>query len=76
MGGGLMQLVLKGQMDEYITTNPCIDYYKYVYKKHTNFSMVTEEIQPDNNANLGYRKGVKMTFKIKRHADLLSKIYF
>ena len=37
--------------------------------------MVTEEIQPDNNANLGYRKGVKMTFKIKRHADLLSKIY-
>lgn len=75
MGGGLMQLVLKGQMDEYITANPCIDYYKYVYKKHTNFSMVTEEITPENNANLGYRAGVKMTFKIKRHADLLSKIY-
>ena len=38
MGGGLMQLVLTGQMDEYITTNPCINYYKYVYKKHTNFT--------------------------------------
>ena len=39
MGGGLMQLVLKGNMSEYITLNPHINYYKYVLKKHTNFSM-------------------------------------
>jgi len=70
-----MQLVLTGQMDEYITNTPCINYYKYVYKKHTNFSMESIEIAPRNNANKGFKEGTKMTYKIERLADLLTKMY-
>ncbi len=75
MGGGLMQLVLNGQMDEYITINPCINYYKYVYRKHTNFSIEKRVNAPINNANGGFYKSVKMTYKIERHGDLLSNMY-
>lgn len=75
MGGGLMQLVLTGQMDEYITTNPCINYYKYVYKKHTNFSLDSYETPPINNASGGFYQSVKMTYKIERRADLLTNMY-
>ena len=75
MGGGLMQLVLNGQMDEYITINPCINYYKYVYRKHTNFSIEKRVNAPLNNANGGFYKSVKMTYKIERHGDLLSNMY-
>jgi hypothetical protein len=75
MGGGLMQLVLNGQMDEYITTNPCINYYKYVYKKHTNFALESYETPPINNANGGFYRSVKMTYKIERRADLLTNMY-
>ena len=77
MGGGLMQLVLNGQMDNYITVDPCINYYKYVYKKHTNFSMETTEYRPINNASAGFfsKDSVKMTYKIERKADLISNMY-
>jgi hypothetical protein len=44
MGGGITQLVLKGQMDSYINLNPCVNYYKYVYNKHVNFSMENKNI--------------------------------
>jgi len=72
-----MQLVLNGQMDNYITVDPCINYYKYVYKKHTNFSMETTEYRPINNASAGFfsKDSVKMTYKIERKADLISNMY-
>ena len=70
-----MQLVLTGQMDQYITTNPCINYYKYVYKKHTNFALESYETPPINNANGGFYQSVKMTYKIERRADLLTNMY-
>jgi len=76
MGGGLMQLVITGHpMDEYILTNSCINYYKYVYKKHTNFSMENLEIAPNNNGNNGLMTTAIMTYDIKRHGDLLSNIF-
>ena len=75
MGGGLIQLVLNGQMDEYITVNPCINYYKYVYRKHTNFALEKRVAVPINNANAGFYKSVKMTYKIERHGDLLTNMY-
>jgi len=70
-----MQLVLNGQMDEYVTTNPCINYYKYVYKKHTNFALESYETPPINNSNGGFYQSVKMTYKIERRADLLTNMY-
>ena len=38
MVGGLTQLVCKGQIDSYININPEISFYKFAYKKHTNFA--------------------------------------
>jgi len=76
MGGGLMQLVITGHaIEEFILTNASINYYKYVYKKHTNFSMENLQISPVNNGNNGLFRTATMTYEIKRHGDLLSNIY-
>lgn len=79
MGGGLMQLVLKGNMSEYITLQPHINYYKYVLKKHTNFSMETIVITSEGDSNIGFKKNspsaMRIIFKIRRYADLLSGLY-
>jgi len=70
-----MQLVITGhEMDEFILTNASINYYKYVYKKHTNFSMENHEITPVNNGNIGLLRNASMTYEIKRHGDLLSNM--
>ena len=78
MGGGITQLVLKGQMDSYINLNPCINYYKYVYNKHVNFSMENKNLIPDINSsiNLAFTtENTLITFSIKRYGDLLSNMY-
>lgn len=75
MGGGLMQLVLSGKMNDYITLNPSINYYKYMYKKHTNFSMETYRTEPITNANLGFLKATDFEFNIERRADLLTSMF-
>ena len=78
MGGGITQLVLKGQMDSYINLNPCINYYKYVYNKHVNFSMENKNIIPDINSSLNLAfttENTLITFSIKRYGDLLSNMY-
>ena len=43
MGGGLMQLVAYGSQDIYLTGNPQITFFKFLYKRHTNF--VCESIE-------------------------------
>ena len=80
MGGGITQLVLKGQMDSYINLKPCINYYKYVYNKHVNFSMENKREDPENysSINLMLPKATNnklMTFTLKRYGDLVSNIY-
>jgi hypothetical protein len=75
MGGGLLQLVLSGKMNDFITLNPNINYYKYIYKKHTNFSMETYRTEPITNANLGFLKTTDFEFNIERRADLLTSMY-
>uniref|UniRef100_A0A6C0K9G8 Major capsid protein N-terminal domain-containing protein n=1 Tax=viral metagenome TaxID=1070528 RepID=A0A6C0K9G8_9ZZZZ len=78
MGGGITQLVLKGQMDSYINLNPCINYYKYVYNKHVNFSMENKNIIPVNNSSIDLTNttnNIQMTFEIKRYGDLISNMY-
>lgn len=74
---GLLQLVAKGQQDEYIHINPDISYFKYAYKKHTNFSMdsiqLTFDINPILNTTTlsgGY------LCKVHRYGDLLKELYF
>jgi hypothetical protein len=77
MGGGLLQLVIAGNQDQYVTQNPQLSYFKYAYKKHTKFSMESiplsftnqPRLTPDGEGNI-YR------CNISRYGDLLSNMYF
>ncbi len=41
MAGGLLQLIYIGTQDIYLTKDPEITFFKYIYKRHTNFSLDT-----------------------------------
>ena len=41
--GTIMQLVGYGSQDIYLTGNPQITYFKFLYKRHTNFAIETIE---------------------------------
>lgn len=71
MGGGIMQLVAYGAQDIYITGNPQITFFKVVYRRHTNFSI--ESIEHSFVGIIGF--GNKVSAKITRNGDLLSKMY-
>ena len=71
MGGGLMQLVAYGAQDIYLTGNPQITLFKSVYRRHTNFAL--ESIKQTTDGKIGFDS--KVSIKISRSADLLSKTY-
>ena len=75
MGAGLMQLVLYGNISQYITLNPKINYYKYSHNKHTNFSIEQITLTPEGSANAGFKSSTVLNFKIKRYGDFLSNIF-
>ena len=73
MGGGLLQLIALGQVDEFLTVNPELSFYQYVYKRHTNFAMESRNLiflkkpvlTPNSVSNIA-------ECTISRHGDLLS----
>src|SRR4029079_11926678 len=71
MGGGIMQLVAYGAQDIYLTGNPQITFFKVVYRRHTNFSI--ESIEHPFVGITSF--GNKVSAKITRNGDLLSKMY-
>jgi len=66
-----MQLVAYGAQDIYITGNPQITFFKIVYRRHTNFSI--ESVEQQFTGILGF--GNKVSAKITRNGDLLSRMY-
>lgn len=77
MGGGLLQLVCRGQQDYYLCKNPDFSLFKYVYKKHTNFAM--ETVRLDFNNTPLFEPNVfngEYKCKILRYGDLLKNLYF
>ena len=84
MGGGLLQLSIKNNEDEYITGNPNIRFFKKVYFRYTNFTMSTyevlctplreiEENMPVNK--LSFNTNTKYKIRIPRNGDLISNIF-
>ena len=57
--------------DIYLTGNPQITFFKVVYKRHTNFA--SEAIEQTFSGNIGF--GQKMSCKITKNGDLITKIY-
>tara|TARA_B100001540_G_scaffold308214_1_gene322553 strand:- start:374 stop:1864 length:1491 start_codon:yes stop_codon:yes gene_type:complete len=78
MGGGLIQLVCRGQQDNYLCNNPDISYFNYSYKKHTNFAIENIELTFDKNPVLDPEiTDGEYTCKIsKNNIDLLKNLYF
>ena len=77
MTGGLLQLIATGQQDAYITENPDISFFKYVYKKHSNFSMESIQLTFDTNPVLSPSSLATGYYcKIGRYGDLVSNLYF
>jgi len=77
MGGGLLQLVCRGQQDNYLCINPDISYFKHAWKKHTNFSI--ENIQLEFNTIPTIDPEIidgEYICKITRNGDLLKNLYF
>jgi len=75
MPNGEMQLIAYGSQDIYLTGNPSITFFKFVYKKHTNFS--NEHIRQDfiKLPNFNTDNKTKATCKIDRNGDLINDIY-
>ncbi len=69
--GGIAQLVAVGQLNEYLTEKPQVSFFNSTYKRHSNFSRVTDVqlIQGTPAAN-----GMS-TVKLEKRGDLLNYIY-
>jgi len=71
MGGGLLQLVSIGPQDIYFIGNPQITFFKIVYRKHTRFSINTNETFFSSDLNFGSRSSLI----IPKSGDLLSNMF-
>ena len=53
--GGLLQLVALGKQDVFITGNPQITWFKFVYRRHTNFAIESMPMYFDGTPAFGQR---------------------
>ena len=71
MGGGLMQIVVKGPQDFYITNKPEITYYKNIFKRYVHFSNENLKLIFDGKVDFGQ----KIVCSLKKYGDLINKMY-
>ena len=71
MGGGLMQIAVKGVQDQFLVGSPQITFFKTIHKRYSNFSM--ESIQQHFNGTIDF--GRKLNCTIAKNGDLIHKIY-
>ena len=76
MGGGLLQLVVKGAEDYNLTGNPQISFFKIVYRRYTNFSMESIKLNVRGPSSLSETETIEYKCTLDRNADLVSDIYF
>ena len=84
MGGGLLQLSIKSNEDEYLTGNPNIQFFKKVYLRYSNFTMSTyevlctplKEIEENMPVNkLSFDTNTKYKIRVPRNGDLMTDIF-
>ena len=71
MTGGLLQMVISGQQDIYLTIDPQITFFKKVYRRHTNFATELIEILPEQPPDFDS----KISFILNR-GDAIHRCYF
>jgi hypothetical protein len=65
--GGLLQLVALGKQDVFLTGNPQMTWFKFVYRRYTNFAIEAIEMYSDNKPDFGK----KVSWLVPRSGDLL-----
>jgi hypothetical protein len=70
-GGGLLQLVATGKQDVFLTGNPRTSYFKFVYNRHTNFAVESQQLYFDGTPNFGQ----KISCLVPRAGDLLGPMF-
>ena len=75
MGGGELQLIYKAEIDSHFVGNPQMTFFKYVYRKYTNFAIETLDIKMNKNQINETEQTQIHKIKIPRDADLLSNLY-
>ncbi len=70
-GGGLLQLVAMGKQDVFLTGNPTTSWFKFVYRRHTNFAIEAQRMYFDGTPNFGQ----KITCLVPRLGDLLGPLF-
>ena len=73
MGGGSMQLAAYGKQDVHLTGNPQMTFFKYVYKRYSNFAIESVEHTLDtvNSVEETYRSEAesKLDYKYYLSSD-------
>jgi hypothetical protein len=70
-GGGRIQLVYTGKEDSFLTINPSVSFFRFVYRRYTNFSM--ESIRMYFNGKPAF--GQTFTCTIPKFGDLLGACF-
>ena len=76
MTGSLLQLMAVGSENEYLNINPQMNFFKMVFKRHTNFSMEYIRLNLNGPNQLSYNNNIKLTCKIGRNGDLVFNSFF
>ena len=71
MGGGLLQIAVKGIQDQSFSRKSPNNIFKTIHKRYSNFSM--ESIQQHFNGTINF--GRKLNCTIAKNGDLIHKIY-
>lgn len=71
MSGGLIELVAKGPQDVYLTGSPQVSFFRQQYKRHTNFSMRTEQLDYTGK----FTGGSMVTVPIISKGDLMTYLW-
>lgn len=71
MTGGLIQIVAYGSQDLFLTGIPEITFFKYIYKRYTNFAEETIDIKHDGIANFGE----EITFTFPKNGDVVKSMF-
>lgn len=71
MAGGIVQYLNTGSEDVFLTGNPQITFFKFVYRRHTNFA--TEIIKQNFSSGLDFGGNCNCT--VEKIGDLMGKVY-
>lgn len=71
MTGGLIQIVAYGLQDLFLTAMPEITFFKYIYKRYTNFAEESIDLNFDGTCNFGE----EITCTFPKNGDIIKDIF-